>query len=177
MKSLDSIRNFVLLTPAIATAGQPRREQFPLIAEAGFDSVINLALPDHPDSLADEGALVTGLGMNYYHLPVPFDAPAPLHLQRFCALLEAQRDQRLFVHCIMNYRVSAFMYLYLKHVEGCADSDARSPIFERWQVEPQWQALLDMGPAALGIKSPRAGAPHASGGARRESRGCSRRRR
>jgi len=154
----------------VATAGQPRREQFPLIAEAGFDSVINLALPQHPDSLADEGALVTGLGMCYCHLPVPFDAPAPLHLQRFCALLEAQREQRLFVHCIMNYRVSAFMYLYLKHVEGYADSDARSPIFDRWQIEPQWQELLQMDPAALGIKPRSAGAPRASGGARHESR-------
>ena len=170
MKSLESIRNYVALTPAVATAGQPRREQFPLIAEAGFDCVINLALPDHPDSLADEGALVAALGMTYCHLPVPFDAPAPIHVQRFCALLEAQRDQRLFVHCIMNYRVSAFMYLYLKYVEGCADGDARSPIFDHWQVEPQWQALLRMDQATLGIKPRRDGAPRASGAARHESR-------
>jgi len=152
LKSLESIRNYVALTPTIATAGQPLREQFPLIAAAGFGCVINLALPQHPDSPADEGALVTGLGMSYCHLPVPFDAPEPLHLQRFCALLEAQREQRLFVHCIMNYRVSAFMYLYLKHVEGRAESDARSPILDRWQIEPQWQAMLEMAPAELGIK-------------------------
>jgi len=147
-----------MLTAAIATAGQPRREQFPLIAAAGFDCVINLALPDHTDSLADEGALVTGLGMCYCHLPVPFDAPSRLHLQRFCALLEAQREQRLFIHCIMNYRVSAFMYLYLKHVEGYAESDARSPIFDRWQVEPQWRALLETDPAELGLRPGRVGA-------------------
>lgn len=154
----------------MATAGQPRREQFASIAAAGFDVVINLALPDHPDSLADEGALVTGLGMTYCHLPVPFDAPSPLHLQRFCALLEAQREQRLFVHCIMNYRVSAFMYLYLVHVEGYAEADARSPIFDRWQVEPQWRALLQMEPAALGLRPRRDGAPPATGGARHKSR-------
>ncbi len=152
MKSLESIRNYVALTPTVATAGHPRREQFPLIAEAGFDCVINLAPPRHPDSLADEGALVAGLGMSYCHLPVPFDAPEPLHLQRFCALLEAQREQRLFVHCIMNYRVSAFMYLYLKHVESRTGSDARSPIFDRWQIEPQWQAMLEMEPAEPDIK-------------------------
>lgn len=138
----------------MATAGQPRREQFPLIAEAGFDSVINLALPQHPDSLADEGALVTGLGMCYCHLPVPFDAPAPLHLQRFCALLEAQREQRLFVHCIMNYRVSAFMYLYLTQVRGIPEAQARSPILDRWDIEPQWRALMEMDSRALGLNPP-----------------------
>ena len=169
LKSLESIRNFCALTPKVATAGQPRREHFPLIAEAGFDCVINLALPEHPDSLADEGALVAGLGMSYCHLPVPFDAPAPTHLRRFCALLEAMREQRLFVHCIMNYRVSAFMYLYLMHVEGYAERDARSPIFERWQIETQWQALMEMDSTALGLRPRRDGAHRASGGARRES--------
>jgi protein tyrosine phosphatase (PTP) superfamily phosphohydrolase (DUF442 family) len=149
--SLDSIRNYVRLTPLIGTAGQPRRDQFELIAEAGFEGVINLAMPDHRDSIADEGALVARLGLTYSHLPVPFDAPTPDHLRRFCALLEAQRDLPLFVHCIMNYRVSAFMYLFLTRVRGVADAEARSPVFERWNVEPQWKTLMAMDASALGL--------------------------
>ena len=151
MNSLDSIRNYVRLTPEIGTAGQPRREQFEIIAEAGFECVINLAMPDHRDSIADEGALVTALGMTYCHLPVPFDAPAPAHFRQFCALLDAQQDHRLFVHCIMNYRVSAFMYLYLTRLRGWPEAQARSPILDRWAIEPQWQALMAMDSSALGI--------------------------
>ena len=170
LNSLESIRNYVRLTPGIGTAGQPRREQFETIAAAGFDSVINLAMPDHPDSLDDEGALVSGLGMTYYHLPVPFDAPEPAHVRNFVALLEAQAAKPLFVHCIMNYRVSAFMYLYLRHVRQRPESEARSPILERWRIEPCWQRLLAMDAAELGLSPAADDAHRAAGDARRESR-------
>jgi protein tyrosine phosphatase (PTP) superfamily phosphohydrolase (DUF442 family) len=154
LSSLESIRNYVRLTPEIGTAGQPRREQFASVAESGFEFVINLAMPDHADSIADEGALVTGLGMTYCHLPVPFDAPTPAHLRQFCALLQAWPEHNLFVHCIMNYRVSAFMYLYLTRVRGLPDAQARSPILDRWSIEPRWRELMAMDSRALGLNPP-----------------------
>ena len=150
MSSLDAIRNFVQLTPRIGTAGQPKENQFDAIAEAGFATVINIAMPDHEDSIDQEGRLVTERGMNYLHLPVPFQAPAPDHVKQFFGLMQAQREQQVLVHCIMNYRVSAFMYHYLTLVEGYAPEQARSPIFDRWKIEPQWQAIMDLTPADLG---------------------------
>lgn len=151
LNSLETIRNYVRLTPEVGTAGQPRRDQFKLIADAGFGTVINLALPDHPDSIDAEGRLVTALEMNYLHLPVPFAAPNANHLRQFCALLNAQQGRQLFIHCIMNYRVSAFMYHYLRHVKGYSDTQARSPIFDIWDMEPQWQALMELDAASLNL--------------------------
>ena len=75
-------------------------------------------------------------------LPVPFDAPDIGHLRQFFALLEAQAGQTLFIHCIMNYRVSVFMYLYLRFRLDYPEQQARSPILEQWQIEPQWQAIM-----------------------------------
>lgn len=149
LNSIESIRNFVQLTAQIGTAGQPTADQFQLVADAGFTSIINIAMPDHPDSIDYEGKLVTELGMNYCHLPVPFDAPTADHVKRFFALLEAQQEQQVFVHCIMNYRVSAFMYHYLIRVKEWSPQQARSPIFDRWEIEPQWQAIMDLKPAEL----------------------------
>lgn len=150
MSSLESIRNFIQLTPRIGTAGQPGADQFEVIAGAGFDSVINIAMPDHPDSIDHEGRLVTELGMNYLHLPVPFDAPSAAHVKQFIAVLQAQAEQQVFVHCIMNYRVSAFMYHYLTLVEHRSSEDARSPIFDHWEIEPQWREIMALQPADLG---------------------------
>ena len=110
-------------------------------------------MPDHPDSIDDEGALVTALGMDYCHLPVPFEAPTVDHWRRFSALLEAEGERLVFVHCIMNYRVSAFMYLYLTRLKGYPVKRARSPILDRWQIEPQWQVLMASSDADLGISS------------------------
>ena len=144
LSSIESIRNYVLLTAKIGTAGQPGADQFRFIADTGFNNVINIAMPDHPDSIDHEGRLVTELGMNYFHIPVPFDAPQAKHIRQFCDLLHSQRDQSVFVHCIMNYRVSVFMYHYLIAFEGFSRQRARSPVFDRWEIEPQWQALMDL---------------------------------
>ena len=78
LNSLETIRNQVRLTPQTGTAGQPRRDQFKLTAAAGYRMVINLALPDHPDSIGDEGRLVTGPDMNYLRLPEILRRPTAL---------------------------------------------------------------------------------------------------
>ena len=152
LSSLDAIRNFVRISPDIGTGGQPGADQFHLIAAAGYRAVVNLAMPDHADSIDDEGKRVTDLGMCYYHLPVPFDAPTAAHAGLFCRLLDAQRDWPVFVHCIMNYRVSAFIYLYLTQVKKIDPAAARSPIFERWSPDEKWQAILQLDAAALGLR-------------------------
>jgi len=149
LSSLECIRNFVRLTDDFGTAGQPRREQFQFIADSGFTAVINLAMPQHADSIDDEGRLVTELGMNYFHLPVPFDKPEIDHLRQFFALLDAQAGRKLFIHCILNYRVSAFMYLYLRLRRNFTERQARSPILEKWEMEPQWRAIMQLQPHEL----------------------------
>ncbi len=142
--TLATIRNFIQLTPSIGTAGQPMVSQFETIANAGYQAVINIAMPDHEASLDHEGALVTSLGMHYYHIPVPFQSPTVELLQQFCRLMQALDSYKVFVHYIMNYRVSAFMFQYLHKVVGYDVVQARSPIFDQWEIEPQWQAIVDL---------------------------------
>ena len=98
---IESIRIFVQLTPNIGSAGQLTADQFQAIFEAGYQQVINLAMPDHPDSIDNEGQLVTSLNMSYYHIPVPFAAPRAHHVREFCALMEALEGSRVFVHCVI----------------------------------------------------------------------------
>ena len=141
---LEAIRNFVQLTKNVGTAGQPTVDQFDSIAAAGYRAVVNIAMPDHEDSLDNEGALVTSLGMQYYHIPVPFDAPQAAHVCQFCKFMQTLEDQKVFVHCVMNFRVSAFMFHYLHKIKGYDESEARSPMFEKWAIEPQWQKLLEL---------------------------------
>ena len=51
----------------------------------------------------------------------------------------------------MNYRVSVFIYHYLIAVEGYAQQDARSPISARWEIEPEWQALMELDSLSLNL--------------------------
>ena len=148
---MHDIRNFVQLTDNYGTAGQPGADQFAMIADNGYRHVINIAMPDHPDAIANEGKLVSALGMNYIHIPVPFDNPGPPQLRLFCKLLDGIGDEKVFIHCIMNYRVSAFMYHYLSKVKGLPEQQARSEMFQKWDMEPVWQDLMKWSSADIGL--------------------------
>ena len=118
------------------TAGQPSEDQFAVIAENGYQHVINIGMPDHPKALSNEGALVAAQGMNYIHIPVPFDKPTPDHVRLFCEMLSQIRQEKVLVHCIMNYRVSAFMYHYLSKMENHNENNAKSIFFRNGILSP-----------------------------------------
>jgi protein tyrosine phosphatase (PTP) superfamily phosphohydrolase (DUF442 family) len=144
MTALNAITNYVPITEDIGTSGQPTKEQFADIAAAGYQLLINLALPTSDHAISNEGSLVTELGMSYWHLPVKFDAPTLQELQLFCATLEAWRGKKVWVHCVVNARVSAFVYQYLRHVRGTAPEAARSPILKQWEpkMDAVWQTFI-----------------------------------
>ena len=150
------IKNFVALTDKIGTSGQPTADQFKLIANAGYRHIINIATPDNNASISNEAEIVTLLGMNYFQIPVPYDKPEPKHVLCFCQLMNALDSEPVFVHCIMNYRVSAFMHHYLSKVVGLEKSAARSPIFNQWQPEPAWRDLLNWSANDIGLKDSKA---------------------
>lgn len=152
MTELSEITNYVQLTEDVGTSGQPGREQFAAIAAAGFEAVINLALPSSDHAIADEGSVVTGLGLRFFHIPVKFEAPTLDDLRTFVGVMRALDGKKVWVHCVVNARVSAFMYHYLKHVRGLDDTAARSPVLERWapRMDETWKAFLALGKDDIG---------------------------
>ncbi len=135
------VPHYVQNTPMIASSGQPSREQLSSIASA-YDAVVNLAMPHHELAIADEGCIVSASGARYMHLPIPFDNPAKEDAKIFCHFMRALRGKKVWVHCILNYRASAFLYLYFTRVEGLSEEQARSPIFDTWQPDTVWQQFL-----------------------------------
>ena len=152
MSDLDAIHNYVQLTDRVGTSGQPQADQFGAIADAGFTTVINLALPSSDHAIANEGSIVTGLGMRYLQIPVDFANPTLSDVRAFIGTMKAFAQEKTWVHCVVNARVSAFMYLYLKHVEELEDDKCRSPILKKWQprMEKVWTDILDLSAEQIG---------------------------
>ncbi|MEM8721624.1 MAG: protein tyrosine phosphatase family protein [Cyanobacteria bacterium P01_G01_bin.39] len=80
---IETIRDFHLISDLVATSGQPTPEQFSIIFEAGYQIVINLATSSSSNALANEGEIVTDLGMVCVHIPVLWDKPQIKDVQRF----------------------------------------------------------------------------------------------
>jgi len=141
---LDII-NLVELNERVTTSGQPAAADFPAIAAQRFTTIINLALPSSDHALPDEGAIVTGLGMNYVHIPVRWEAPRVEQFRRFASIMRQLEDERVWVHCALNMRVSCFMYLFRRHELGWAEADARRHMAPIWDPggNPAWAEFVE----------------------------------
>ncbi|HUQ14307.1 MAG TPA: protein tyrosine phosphatase family protein [Novosphingobium sp.] len=132
MSDPEHIRNFQRLAPHRTTSGRLRDEDLDALAAIGTRHVINLALDEHPEALAGEAEKLAARGIGYTHIPVPFDAPTEDHYRAFVAALETAGGEPVHVHCIMNYRVSAFFYRYHRERLGMAEAEARGLLERQW---------------------------------------------
>jgi protein tyrosine phosphatase (PTP) superfamily phosphohydrolase (DUF442 family) len=153
MTDFASIRDLVLATDRIATAGQPTAGQFASIREAGFPSVVNLALPTSTGALPNERELVEAEGLEYVHIPVDWQRPSSDDVDAFFALMDANRERPVFVHCALNNRASAFVYLYRRIRDGVPDRDASEAMYRVWMPFDQWADLVDSTLARFGLTS------------------------
>ena len=133
-KDPEDIRAWHRLSPRITTSGRIEEKDIARLAAIGVAHVINLAVDEHPEALADEGAKLALRGIRYTHIPVPFHAPDAAHYAAFVAALEAD-DAPVHVHCIANYRVSAFFCVYHQERGGMDEDGARQLMERHWVPE------------------------------------------
>jgi len=153
-EDLTTILNYHEVSDQLTTAGQIEYDQVPLLEEQGYEVVINLATAN-PERNAMEGFHVTGEGMTYIHIPVDFATPQVSDVKMFFDVMEANKDRKLFVHCIANFRASAFVYLYRTMVEGVPDEEAKQDMEAIWDPGSQprysaWAELIERTQSELG---------------------------
>lgn len=149
---LETIRNYTLVSDQLASAGQISNEQIPLLAEAGYEVVVNLAIADEPRN-GQEGFLVAQQGITYVHIPVDWERPTMDDVEMFFDVMRANEGRKVFVHCFANMRASAFVYMYRTLVEGVPESEALATMSEVWDPGElqQWRELIERAQAAHGM--------------------------
>jgi uncharacterized protein (TIGR01244 family) len=145
--NLAEIYKFLQISDEIATSGQPTAEQFASIKQAGYELVINLALPTSSNALPNEKEIVESQGMQYVHIPVIWENPTLEDVNQFFNIMKANADKQIFVHCAANMRVSAFIYLYRRLHQGLNDEVAKQDLQRIWVPNEVWsnfiQTVLD----------------------------------
>jgi protein tyrosine phosphatase (PTP) superfamily phosphohydrolase (DUF442 family) len=139
---LERIRDYFRLDDRLATSGQPTLEELALIRDAGFEIVVNLVPPSARWYLPAEDGAVAALGMEYVNIPVVWDAPTPADLARFANLMDAAAGRRIFVHCVANKRVSAFVFLYRALRLGHDETDAEDDMERIWVPSGVWREFV-----------------------------------
>jgi protein tyrosine phosphatase (PTP) superfamily phosphohydrolase (DUF442 family) len=153
LSDLEAIRDYVLADARIGTAGQPTANELASIRDAGYELVINLAMPTSIGALAEEGEILEELGVPYAHIPVDWERPSPADVDAFFAVMDANRARRVFVHCALNMRASAFVYLYRRIREGVGEPVAAAAMRRVWEPYDQWADLVASTLARYGLSS------------------------
>ena len=143
---MNDVINFFQITDTIGTGGQPSVSQLYDIAQNGYDVVINLATHNSENAIENEGSIVASLGMTYIHIPVPFEAPTPDHLRKFFGFMNELSEEKIFVHCAVNARVSAFVFKYLTMERKMQAEKATTPLLAQWlpQMNLIWKNFLSI---------------------------------
>ena len=139
----EKIFNYLAISDRIATGGQPTEKQLSLLKNNGYQVVINLALPTSENALPNEQQSVESLGMRYVNIPIDFNHPTEHDFELFCQAMEDNKQQKLFVHCAANLRVSAFIYLYRQLYEDISEQQAKADLTKLWLPNKTWQTLID----------------------------------
>ena len=147
---LETVRNFQVVDETLSSAGQIAYDQIPLLAEEGFDVVVNLAIADERRN-GQEGFLVAQSGLTYVHIPVDWERPELEDVEMFFDVMQANEGRKVFVHCFANMRASAFVYMYRTLVEGVPEVEARAKMNEVWDPDEldQWESLIRRAQAEL----------------------------
>ena len=143
MNTLESVRGYLRLGENLATSGMPSPDHFATMRSAGFEVVINLAMPTSDHALSNEGELVSAQGMTYVHIPVKFDAPTREDFERFMRVMKVFERQRVFVHCAANMRVSAFLFLHRLQAGNVERTQAERDLKRIWEPDGVWRELIN----------------------------------
>jgi len=138
-----TIKGFVALSDQLGTAGQPTESQFAEVAAAGYELVVNLAMPTSDGALPDEKAVVERHGLAYLPLPIDFHAPKIETAMRFFRILDENRGRRMFIHCAANMRVSALLYAYRVARGDMSRAEAGEDLARVWEPNPTWKKYIE----------------------------------
>ena len=139
---LDDIVNYREYTPTLSSSGQPNADQLQSLPDVGFERVVYLAFSDHDSSLPNEDRIVKDLGMDYIHIPVDWDAPSRSDFYAFAGAMQREPNKKTLVHCQVNFRASAFSFLYRVLYEGVSIDQAKDDMNAVWVPNNTWTNLI-----------------------------------
>lgn len=135
--------NLVEISPRLVTSGQPSAEALATLKALGFEAVIYLAPPTVQDAVRDEPLIVTLQGLTFVNIPIRFDNPTEADFDTFAGVLTGLGTRKVLVHCQINLRASAMVFLYRATVLREDPRVAYEAVTKVWQPEAAWRRLIE----------------------------------
>jgi protein tyrosine phosphatase (PTP) superfamily phosphohydrolase (DUF442 family) len=144
--------NLVNITPKLVTSGQPSAEALGTLAQHGFEAVIYLVPSGVHGAVADEAAIVKRQGIEYIHIPIKFDQPTTQDYDAFASAMARMPNRKVLVHCEINLRASAMVFLYRAIALKEDANAAYEAVTKVWSPRGAWRPFIQERLRAQGIR-------------------------
>ena len=140
---LREIEQFEWIHAHLATSGQPTVEQLAEIKAQGYTTIVNLALTDASNHLSNEDRICLELGLDYIQVPLLWECPSSSGALFVLDLIDhLVQEQKIWVHCAKNMRVSSLIFLYRQFYMGMDLAEADALLENVWQPNETWTGLI-----------------------------------
>ena len=139
---LSDIKGYKAYSATFSSSGQPTEEQMGFLKEADFERVIYIAFSNSRNAVAAEDAIIKELGMDYVHIPVIWNAPTKADFYTFAEVMNREPDKKTLLHCQVNFRASAFAFLFRVFYEDIPIIQAKADMNTIWQPNKTWTNFI-----------------------------------
>ena len=80
--------------------------------------------------------------MDYVQIPVVWASPTIADYESFAAVMQRDPEKKTLLHCQVNFRASAFAFLYRVLDEGVPLAVAKADMNSVWEPNDTWRQLI-----------------------------------
>lgn len=137
----SSLTNFQINSDTLVSAGQPEQEDFSKLRRYGVGRVIDLI----PGDRSEEKSMMEAMNLEYFNIQVDWENPTLQNFKDYVHYMNVpgNKGDKTLTHCKLNWRGSAFIYLYRVTQLNEAEAVARADMDKIWQPDDTWQAFID----------------------------------
>lgn len=139
---MSVITNYREYSDNFASSGQPLETQFELLRSEGFERIIYIAFTNSNKAVPGEDFIVKGLGMDYVHIPVIWEEPRASDFYAFADVMQRDPGKKTLLHCQVNYRATAFSFLYRVLYDHVPMVKAKADMNTIWEPDKTWRELI-----------------------------------
>ena len=137
--NVEEIVNYVRVSDAVSTGGQPTMPQVMALGQAGFRAVLNLREDSEFDAPAEAQAAADAR-LVYIRIPVQGSDPRDGEAEEFLRVTDDRSHDPIFIHCASGNRVGAFWLIRRVLRDGYTFEDAAA---EAARIGLKSQGLTD----------------------------------
>jgi protein tyrosine phosphatase (PTP) superfamily phosphohydrolase (DUF442 family) len=125
------------------TSGQPSQQALAGLGALGVQAVIYLAPSSVSDAVLNEPELLKRQGIEFVHIPIPFEAPTEEHFVAVSEALVRLRERKVLVHCQVNLRASTMVFLHRVITLKEEPTRTYEAVSRVWSPAGAWRELVN----------------------------------